>query len=119
MKIVQDALRHTGIPAFAGAWRPTAAQPTAPEQYLVYTTMTREDEHWDDAFRRYRVHIYLNLWSDNDPTSAITSIRAAMRQAGFAMLEESDSYSADARQALVAWTWVIRPEGDSQTEGSL
>jgi len=41
MKRVQDALRPTGIPAFAVAWKPTAAQPTAPDQYLVYTTMTR------------------------------------------------------------------------------
>lgn len=110
MKRVQDALRPTGIPAFAVAWKPTAAQPIAPEQYLVYTTMTREDEHWDDEFRRYRVYIYLNLWSVHDPTEAISSVRAAMRQAGFALLEESDSYNADARQTLVAWTWVIRLE---------
>ena len=119
MKIVQDALWPTGIPAFTGAWKSTAAQSTAPEQYLVYTTMTREDEHWDDEFRRYRVYVYLNLWSANDPTAAITSIRAAMRQAGFALLEESDSYNAAARQTLIAWTWVIRLEDDSQTEGSL
>ncbi|NLV85439.1 MAG: hypothetical protein GXY60_12820 [Spirochaetales bacterium] len=116
MKIVQDALRPTGIPAFAGAWRPTATQPTAPEQYLVYTTMTREDEHWDDAFQRYRVYVYLNLWSANDPTTAISTVRAAMRQAGFAMLEESDSYSAEARQALVAWTWVFWSEPDNRSE---
>lgn len=118
MKIVQDALRPIGIPAFAGAWKPTAAQPTALDQYLVYTTMTREDEHWDDAFRRYRVYVYLNLWSAHDPTVAIASVRAAMRQAGFALLEESDSYNADARQTLVAWTWIIRPEGEGQTEES-
>ena len=118
MKIVQDALRPIGIPAFAGAWKPTAAQPTALDQYLVYTTMTREDEHWDDAFRRYRVYVYLNLWSAHDPTVAIASVRAAMRQGGFALLEESDSYNADARQTLVAWTWIIRPEGEGQTEES-
>ena len=110
MKIVQDALRPTGIPAFAGAWKSTPMQPTAPEQYLVYTTMTREDEHWDDEFRRYRVYVYLNLWSVNDPTAATATVRAAMRQAGFALLEESDSYNPDARQTLVAWTWVIRLE---------
>ena len=118
MKIVQNALQPTGIPAFAGAWKSTPAQPTAPDQYLVYTTMTREDEHWDDEFRRYRVYVYLNLWSANDPTAAIASVRAAMRQAGFAMLEESDSYNPDARQTLVAWTWVIRLEGEGQAEES-
>ena len=116
MKIVQDALMPTGIPAFACAWRPTAAQPAPPAQYLVYTTQTVEDEHWDDAFQRYRVYVYMNLWSANDPTTAITSIRSAMRQAGFAMLEESDSYSADARQTLVAWTWVFWPAPDYRSE---
>ena len=40
MKRVQDALKSTGIPAFAGAWKATAENPTAPEQYLVYTTQT-------------------------------------------------------------------------------
>ncbi len=119
MKIGQDALRPTGIPAFAGAWKPTAAQPTAPDQYLVYTTMIREDEHWDDEFRRYRAYVYLNLWSDSDPTDAIQTVRAAMRRACFALLEESDSYNAEARQTLVAWTWVIRFEGDDPRDGSL
>ena len=52
MKRVQDALRPTGIPAFAGAWKATAENPTVPDQYLVYTTQTYETEHWDDALRR-------------------------------------------------------------------
>jgi len=62
------------------------------------------------------VYFYLNLWSANDPTTAISTIRATMRQAGFAMLEETDSYSAEARQALVAWTWVFWSEPDNRSE---
>ena len=61
MKRVQDALSSLGIPVFAGAWKATAEGVTPPPQYLVYTTQTYEDEHWDDANRRYRVYIYLNL----------------------------------------------------------
>ncbi|MGJ4851313.1 hypothetical protein ACH6CV_13800 [Bacillota bacterium Meth-B3] len=108
MKKVQDALKPTGIPAFPGAWKPTASQPTAPAQYIVYTTMTTEDEHWDDGPRRYRTYVYLNLWSDPDPTDAILSVRAAMRAAGYAMIEENERVSPDeeARQYLVSWTWV-------------
>lgn len=106
MRQVQEALRPTGIPAFAGAWQSTVQHPTAPEQYLVYTTMHTEDEHWDDTPRRYRVYVYLNLWSAGDPTDAVRRIRAVMRQAGFALSDETDSYNDDTRQTLVAWTWV-------------
>jgi hypothetical protein len=109
MKRVQDALASTGIPAFPGAWKPTAAQPTAPAQYLVYTTLTTEDEHWDDGFRHYRVYVYLNLWSDADPTDAIRATRAALRAADFALVEETEQASPDdaANQYLVSWTWVF------------
>lgn len=113
MKQVQDALRPTGIPAFAGAWKSTAENPTVPDQYIVYTTMTREDEHWDDTLRRYIVYVYLNLWTVNDPTAAIREVRAAMRAAGFLMDEETDSYNDDTRQTLISWTWVYWMEESS------
>lgn len=109
MKRVQDALNPTGIPTFPGAWKPTAAQPAAPAQYIVYTTMTTEDEHWDDSHCSYRVCVYLNLWSETDPTDTILAVRAAMRAAGFAMVEEDERASPDeeSRQYLVSWTWVF------------
>jgi hypothetical protein len=117
MKRVQDALNPTGIPAFPGAWKPTAAQPTAPAQYLIYTTMTTEDEHWDDALRRYRVYVYLNLWSDPDPTEAIRTVRAALHAAGLAMVEEDERASPDEEscQYLVAWTWVLWMETEESS----
>ncbi len=99
MKRVQNALRSVGIPVFAGAWKATAEHTTPPPQYLVYTTQTYEDEHWDDANRRYRVYVYLNLWSTVDPTET-------MRKAGFAFSDEAVSYNDDTRQTLVAWIWV-------------
>ena len=114
MKRIQDALKPTGIPAFPGAWKPTASQPTTPVQYLVYTTMTTEDEHWDDTLRRYRVYVYLNLWSDPDPTDAIQAVRTALRAAGFAMVEQDERASPDeeSRQYLVSWTWVLWMESE-------
>ena len=102
MKRVQAALRSVGIPVFAGAWKATAENATPPRQYLVYATQTYED----DANRRYRVYIYLNLWSTVDPNEAIRLVRAAMRKAGFAFSDEAVSYNDDTRQTLVAWTWV-------------
>ncbi len=107
MRIVQEALAPTGIPAFAGAWKSTPENPTAPDQYIVYTTMVTEDEHWDDEFQKYRVYVYLNLWSKGDPTAAVRSIRSAMRLAGFGFYDETDSYNDDTDYHLVAGTWVI------------
>lgn len=113
MKQVQDALSLIGIPTFAGAWKATAEHPSVPDEYLVYTTMTTEDEHWDDALRRYRIYIYLNLWTVLDPTETIQRVRAAMRSSDFAMQDETDSYNDDTRQTLVAWTWVLDLEATS------
>jgi hypothetical protein len=120
MKRVQDALKSTGIPTFPNAWKPTTAQPTAPAQYMVYTTMTTEDEYWDDGFRRYRVYVYLNLWSEPDPTEVILAVRAALRTAGFALIDERIQASPDeeANQYLVSWTWVVWAEAHYQMEGS-
>ena len=110
MRRVQDALASVGIEAFPCAWKPTPEHKTAPDQYIVYTTMTSETEHWDDEFRRYRVYVYLNLWSRIDPTEALRRIHAAMRQAGFAFYEENDSYNDDTDYHLVAGTWIIDVE---------
>ena len=46
MKIVQDALAVTGIPAYPLTWRVTDQYPVPPETYLVYPstmTMCRKD----------------------------------------------------------------------------
>ena len=112
MKRVQDALRPTGIPVFAGILSPADGQPELPGQYLVYSSMTVEDEHWDDAPARYKTFVYLNLWSASDITDAIFKVRRAMRAAGFVMEEETDrgynrpSYSTEASLFTMAWTWV-------------
>ena len=110
MRIVQNALREIGIPVFAGAWKPTPENPTAPDQYVVYTTMVTEEEHWDDEFRQYRVYVYLNLWSKGDPTEMVRRIRTDMRLAGFGFYEETDSYNDETDYNLVAATLVIYTE---------
>ena len=113
MKEVQDALRTTGIPAFALAWRSTAAYPTAPAQYIGYTSMRTESEPWDDALRQYQIYVYLNLWSKDDPTGAARSIRQAMRSGGFALVEESDSFDEETEYFCISSTWRLRKEADS------
>jgi hypothetical protein len=59
--------------------------------------------------------VYLNLWSDIDPTDMAETIRRAMYAYGFIMLEESDKvttslHTTQHRQYTVQWTWVWREE---------
>ena len=62
--------------------------------------------------------MYLNLWSDTDPTETADMIRRLMYAAGFFMIEESDkgynqpAYDAATRQYTVQWTWVWHEEVD-------
>ena len=116
MKRVQQALSSLGIPVFAGIWRATTSNPNAPEQYLVYSTTTKEETHFDDQVIATRTFVYLNLWSDIDPTEMANRIRQAMYAAGFSIVEESDrgynqpEYDTATRQYAVQWTWCLRTE---------
>ena len=116
MRQVQEALRNIGIPVYAGIWRATSADPNPPLQYVVYSSTTTEASHQDDHVTSFRTYVYLNLWSDIDPTDMAGTIREAMYSYGFAMLEESDkgynmpAYDTPTRQYTVQWTWVWREE---------
>ena len=116
MKQVQDALASLGIPVYAGVWRAATSAQNPPVQYCVYSTTTTEAAHEDDHPSRYRTYVYLNLWSDSDPTVMRRAIRSAMYAAGFGMVEESDkgynqpAYDTATRQYTVQWTWCLDEE---------
>ena len=116
MRQVQLALSKLGVPVYAGIWKPTPGQHNPTEQYLVYSTTTTEDAHHDDRVVAYKTFVYLNLWSDNDPTDTALQVRKAMYAAGFSMVEESDkgynqpAYDTATRQFAVQWTWCLREE---------
>lgn len=116
MRAVQIALKDVGIPVMAGVWRATSAEQNPPTQYVVYSCTTAEASHADDRVTSTRTYVYLNLWSEVDPTEMADKIRAAMYSAGFFMLEESDrgynqpSYDTATQSYTVQWTWVWRDE---------
>lgn len=116
MKQVQNALRTIGIPVMAGVWRATSPNQNSPQQYIVYSSTMTEDAHQDDHVQSFRTYVYLNLWSDIDPTDAADRIRSAMYAAGFVMVEESDkgynqpAYDTATRQYTVQWTWCLYEE---------
>ena len=112
MKLIQEALKDI-VPVYQDAYRPTGKNQAQPEQYIVYTTMTTEDWHTDDAYQSLKTYVYMNLWSIGDPTNTAKAVRAAMREAGFSMSEEStgattgESYYAEGPNLFcVRWTWV-------------
>ena len=116
MKQVQNALSHLGIPVMAGVWRANSPKQNPPIQYVVYSTTKTESSHCDDHVSAVRTFVYLNLWSDIDPTTMADSIRSAMYAAGFSMVEESDkgynqpAYDTATRQFTVQWTWCWHDE---------
>lgn len=75
----------------------------------------REDFEVDESRVFY---VYLNLWSDIDPTETANRIRGMMYAAGFSMIEESDkgynqpAYDSATRQYTVQWTWCLREDVD-------
>lgn len=116
MRQVQSALSTLGIPVMAGIWRATSPEQRSPAQYVVYSTTKTEASHHDDRVTSYRTYVYLNLWSETDPTEVAARIRNAMYAAGFAMIEESDkgynqpAYDAATKQYTVQWTWCLRED---------
>ena len=116
MRAVQQALQNVGIPVMAGVWRATSPNQNPPVQYIVYSSTTTEDAHQDDGVVSFRTYIYLNLWSDVDPTETANRIRSAMYAAGFSMVEESDkgynqlAYDTSTHQYTVQWTWCLYEE---------
>ena len=118
MRAVQQALQNVGIPVMAGVWRATSPNQNPPVQYIVYSSTTTEDAHQDDGVVSFRTYVYLNLWSDVDPTETANRIRSAMYAAGFSMVEESDkgynqpAYDTATRQYTVQWTWCWREDVD-------
>ena len=109
MKQVQQALANIGIPVYAGVWRATSPNQNPPEQYCVYSTTTTEGSHHDDHVTSFRTFVYLK-------TDMADTIRQAMYQYGFTMVEESDkgynqpAYDTATRQYTVQWTWCWRED---------
>jgi len=116
MRQVQEALADIGIPVVASVWRATSADQNPPAQYCVYSTTTTEASHHDDHVTSFRTYVYLNLWSDVDPTDMADTIREDMYAYGFIMIEETDNganqpaYDTATRQYTVQWTWCWRED---------
>ena len=106
MRQVQEALKNIGIPVIAGIWRATSPNQNPPVQYVVYSSTTTETAFQDDRPVGYRTYVYLNLWSDIDPTE----------------MANQPAYDTATTQYTVQWTWVYWQDaplgGDSHANGT-
>ena len=121
MKQVNAALKDIGIPVYAGVWRATSPNQNPPVQYCVYSTTTTEASHHDDHVTSFRTYVYLNLWSDIDPTDMADTIRQAFHTLELRrglLVERADkgynqpAYDTATRQYTVQWTWCWREDMD-------
>ena len=118
MKAVQQALAPLmpDVPVMAGVWRATTMSQNPGQQYVVYSTTTTESSAADDGITSFKTLVYLNLWSDIDPTETSDRIRTLMYEAGFGMLEQSDrgynqpAYDTATKQYTMQWTFVLFTE---------
>ena len=112
VKRVQKALSAIGIPVMAGVWRSDSITQSSP----AYSTTMSEYAHEDDAASCRRTFVYMNLWSNTDPTEMADTIRQAMYAADFYLVEETDrgynqpAYDTATRTYTVFWTWVCYDE---------
>ena len=110
MKHVQEALKHIGVPVMAGVWRATSSSQNPPEQYVVYSTTTTEAAFQDDYVYATRTFVYMNLWSDGDPSDTADAIREAARTLGPA--RAVDAAREAARMGYVTLAELAEIEGE-------
>jgi len=124
MRQVQKAFESTGIRVYADVWRADSEHTNPPAQYAVYTTSAAFVHAYDDAPQVLRTHVYLNLWSQTDPTGAAKAIRSAMLKSGFGMLEErtgtesTGRYNEAMKLFCVNWTFVLDEELTPDADGT-
>jgi len=113
LKEVQQALASLipDVPVQAGIWRPENGRQPPPKQYIIYSTMRKEEFFADDDLLAYKTFVYMALWSEVDPTETAARVRELMRKADFQMVSESDrgynepAYDYATRSFTVQWTW--------------
>lgn len=105
---ILSALQSAGVPAFRGAFRPTAEYPEPPDTYCVYLTSRTPDWPADDSDTAERRRAFLHLYALSDPEAAQAAIEAAMRAEGWRLAYVNDDYveGSGHYEVLSEWTAV-------------
>lgn len=117
MREVQTALKDLiddGLYVAHGAWMPSEGNINSPSEYVVYSVAESEDEHCDDCVTGTVHFVYMDLWTEDDPTDLAEAIRERMYAHGFSMVQMTDRgynqprWSHMTRQHCIYMTWRYR-----------
>ena len=103
---VLAALQSAGVPAFRGAFRPTAKNQEPPDTYCVYLTSRTPDWPADDSDTAERRRAFLHLYALSDPEKTEAAIEAAMRAEGWRLAYVNDDYVEGSGHYEVLSEWV-------------
>lgn len=107
---VVSALSSASVPVYFQKW---IGDDQPPARYFVFTTMTVPDRYHDDTQKWRKHYVYLNLYSDTDYSSLVSTIRSGMAGKGFAPVSEMDATDTDYQGGahdgyIFSSTWSIR-----------
>ena len=102
---ILSALQSAGVPAYRGAFRPTAEHPEPPDTYCVYLISRTPDWPADDSDTAERRRAFLHLYALGDPEEAEAAIEAAMKAEGWRLTHVNDGYvdGSGHYEALSEW----------------
>ena len=103
---ILSALQAARVPAFRGAFRPTAEYPEPPDAYCVYLTSRTPDWPADDSDTAERRRAFLHLYALSDPEAAQAAIEAAMRAEGWRLAYVNDDYVEGSGHYEVLSEWA-------------
>ena len=105
---ILSALQSAQVPAYRGAFRPTAAHPEPPDTYCVYLISRTPDWPADDGDTAERRRAFLHLYAFSDPEETEAAIEAAMKAEGWRLTHVNDGYvdGSGHYEALSEWVAV-------------
>ncbi len=105
---ILSALQAARVPAFRGAFRPTAEYPEPPDTYCVYLISRTPDWPADDGDTAERRRAFLHLYAFSDPEETEAAIEAAMKTEGWRLTHVNDGYvdGSGHYEALSEWIAV-------------
>lgn len=86
---VKTALASVGCPVYWLAW---TGQGNPPAKYITFSTRESDAMFANDQATELRQTVYVEIWSTQDPADVYAAVKAAMKIAGFALIDSPEFY---------------------------
>lgn len=101
---VKTALNSLSVPVFLGTWQGTEEAPT---QYITFTTREKQKVHADDYATEQEYTVYIEIWSATNYLTLLSSVKTAMKNIEFNMVEGLDIPDNDTMHYSMTWYGVL------------